>query len=163
MVALNFNTDPNNLGSSGTTNEPVAPGKYQAEILDATVMQSKANPANSYLSIEWKLIDSGRHVWDILNLWNSNPKAVEIAVEKMNRLGVALHMPKIGDTEDLLLKSAILDVGLQSKDQTRNEIYGYEQLANIPAAPTAPAPATVATPQPQTVPAPASATTPPWA
>ena len=166
MVALNMTIDPNNVGSSISSSDPVKPGKYAGEIIDASVMQSKAIPVNSYLSIEWKL-ENGRHVWDILNLWNANPTAVQIATEKLNRLGVALGMRGIGDTDELMLKTANVIVAIQARDQTRNEITGYEattaqqDFAEAPTPPSQPAPAQTGAPT-QAAPAPAS-TTPVWA
>ena len=164
MVALNFNTDPTNTGQSDSTNNPVTPGKYLGEVVDVSIRESQKKPENSYLSVEWKL-ENDRHVWSNFNLWNTNTTAVEMATKELNALAVALMMPKIADTDDLLLKQAVLDIGIQSNNPQYNEVLGFEKVsaqhdfADTPA-PT-PAPVQTGAPQPQAEPAPAG-NKPPW-
>jgi len=159
LVALNMTIDPN-MGSNEF--EPIPPGKYKGQVIDVMVNQSENKPENSYLQVEWKL-ENGRTIRDYLNLWNTNPTAVQISTERLNKLGVALGMATIGDTDELMLKEANVVIGIQAKDQTRNEVLGYERVTaqqDFPE-PVKPAPVQTGAPTPQAEPAPAG-NVPPW-
>ena len=77
----------NIAGFDATEVEPTAdftalkPGWYQACILSSEKKTTKKGDGE-YLELEIEIlgdIHSGRKVWDRLNLWNPNAKAVEIA------------------------------------------------------------------------------------
>ena len=143
MVELNFvvaEAEPSGFG-------PLSPGEYVGEIVAADVKQTKAG--TNMLSLEIQT-EKGK-VWDNLNLWHTNPKAVEIAQERLSAIGLALGMTVITDTDQLLAKRVKVRVGIQDRNPQYNEVLGYAAASAAPAPAPDPAPAV-----------PASAP-PPWA
>ena len=143
MVELNFEVAAAEPSAFG----PLAPGEYVGEIVAADVKQTKAG--TNMLSLEIQT-DKGK-VWDNLNLWHTNPKAVEIAQERLSAIGLALGMTVITDTDQLLAKRVKVRVGIQDRNPQYNEVLGYAAASAAPAPAPDPAPAV-----------PASAP-PPWA
>ena len=138
MVEINFEVDSE--AASDSSFGPITPGDYLGRIV--AVDQKTSGSGYEYLSVEIQT-DKGR-VWDNLNLWHSNPKAVDIAKRKLSEIGVAVGMGKIKDTEELLAKELTVKVGLQKDDPTKNEVITYTSAAaaDLPAAaPSAPPPA----------------------
>jgi len=147
MVELNFEVEAVEPSSFG----PLPAGEYDGEIVGCDIKETRSG--TNMLSLEIQT-DKGK-VWDNLNLWHTNPKAVEIAKERLSAIGTALGMTKIDDTDQLLARRVRVRVGIQERNPNYNEVLGYlaTSLPSSPAAavsPAAPAPA----------PAPASA---PWA
>lgn len=132
MVEFNFDVDPNALGDGSYG--PIPAGDYDAEIVAADLVVSKAG--HNMLTLQVKIEGRGS-IWDNLNLWNPNPKAVEIATEKLTQIGMALGMGKITDTDQLIARPVKINVGFQKSDPTRNEIKSYSS----PASAASPAPA----------------------
>ena len=98
MTELDYTVS--DIVSNGSGFTPLVPGKYVADIVRATVEVSKKNNNNRYLNLEIKT-DQGR-VWDIVNLWNQNPVAVDIAKKTLDQIGHALGMTRIKDTDEIL-------------------------------------------------------------
>ena len=137
MVEINFEVDSE--AASDSSFGPITPGDYLGRII--AVDQKTSSSGNEYLSVEIQT-DKGR-VWDNLNLWHSNPKAVDIAKRKLSEIGVAVGMGVIKDTEQLLAKELTVKVGLRKDDPTKNEVitYASASAADLPAAaPSAPPP-----------------------
>lgn len=140
MVELNFDVEevtPNDFS-------PLPAGNYAGEILAADVTKTKKG--DDMLKLEIQV--NGRRVRDHLNLWNSNPKAREIAKERLSQIGSALGMSKIADTDHILAKGLTVRLGIQEGGQY-NEVLGYSAATDSPppaaappvAAPTPTAPA----------------------
>ena len=161
MVALNFDIDESNAGAAQAGSYSLIPeGEYRGDIVDAQVKQSKTNAANSYLELQIKIEGHGS-VWDRLNIWNSNPKAAQIAKEQLTRLGMAIGVRRIGDTDELIAKPVRVHVGIEAGSNgysDKNKVLGYMPVAG--SAPRAAAPAAAQAPA---APAPASVGAPPWA
>ena len=83
MVELNFTVDPN-MQSGGGEWQALETGDYTGSIVDAS--QKTSQTGNKYLAVQVTIEGKGS-VWDNLNLWHSNPKAVSIATEKLNSIG----------------------------------------------------------------------------
>lgn len=141
MVSLNFEVEAEEPTGYG----PLPAGEYDAEIVAADVRQTKSG--TDMLSLEIQTAKG--KVWDNLNLWHSNPKAVEIAKERLSAIGRALNMPRITDTDQLLAKRIKVRVGIQERNPNYNEVLGYAAASNV--APTV---------EPQKN---AAAAPPPWA
>lgn len=138
MVELNFDVEQ----VTPSDFSPLPAGDYVGEILAADVTKTKKG--DDMLKLEIQV--NGRRVWDHLNLWHSNPKAVDIAKERLSAIGSALGMTKIADTDHLLAKSLTVRLGIQDGGQY-NEVLGYSAAADSPppaAAPPAAAPAPTA-------------------
>lgn len=139
MVALNHTVDSNNTETGFALMEP---GVYRADIVDIQVKTSKSNASNQYLELQLKT-DRGS-VWDRLNLWNSNPKAVDMAYATLNQIGVALGMGQINDTDQLIAKSLNIQVGIEPGTdgyKDKNVVEAYLPMQNSAPRPAAPAPA----------------------
>ena len=135
MVGLNWSFDETNTGSVGTSNEPIPEGEYLCEIISVEVKPAKENPANKMLVVEW-VLENGRHTWDRLNLWHKkSPTAVEIATKRFNQLGVAVGLKGIADTDQLLLKRAMVSIEIQRDNPKYNEVTGYAPVSTAPVNP----------------------------
>ena len=142
MVEINFDV----VAEEPTGYGPLPAGEYDGEIVAADVRQTKAG--TDMLSLEIQTAKG--KVWDNLNLWHSNPKAVEIAKERLSAIGRALNMARITDTDQLLAKRVKVRVGIQERNPNYNEVLGYASASSV--APS-PEPQTTAT----------QASSPPWA
>ena len=103
--------------------EVLPPGIYTMVITNSDVKEVKNKPGSSYVWLEHTICDgpyNGRKVFNNLNLWNDNPKAVRIAESFMGQLCKACGIKQLTDTEQLhgILFKAKLDV--DAKDQTRD-------------------------------------------
>lgn len=148
MVELNFEVEAVEPSSFG----PLPAGEYDGEIVGCDIKETRSG--TNMLSLEIQT-DKGK-VWDNLNLWHSNPKAVDIAKERLSAIGSALGMSKIDDTDQLLAKQVRIRVGIQKANPQYNEVLGY-----LPATSGSPS---AATPSAAPAPAPApAASSAPWA
>ena len=84
MVELNFEVEAVEPSSFG----PLPAGEYDGEIVGCDIKETRSG--TNMLSLEIQT-DKGK-VWDNLNLWHTNPKAVEIAKERLSAIGTALGM-----------------------------------------------------------------------
>ena len=131
MVAINHDVDSNDV--SGGDWPLLKDGDYPAAIVEATTKTSKAG--DEYLVIQFDLGTGGNH-GHTLNLWHStSEKARQIATQELNQIGVALGIPRIGDTDELIGKRLILKMGTEpAKDEwpAKNKIVGYKPLNEGP-------------------------------
>ena len=139
MVQLNHNVDAADVG--GGDFPLLEDGDYPATIVGADAKVSKAG--DTYLQLQFDLVKT--NIWQNFNLWHStSTKAVEIAKQELNELGVALGMPRIGDSEELVAKRLIVRVATEPASgewPARNKIVGYKPLnetqsSNQPAQPS---------------------------
>ena len=91
----------------------IQPGEYKAEIVAEEVKESKSTPGNSYLELQVKIEGAGS-VWDRLNLWNSTPKAVEMANGTLAEIARALGKPTIADSTEMLLQPLMVRVDIEA-------------------------------------------------
>lgn len=119
-------------------------GKYRAIINNTAIKPTKAG-TGEYLAITFQIIEgdnSGRRIWQNLNLSNPNKTAEDIAKAELNSICVACGIAsgtRLQQSEELHDIPIVIDVGLDSKDETRNRIYGYERDGNVVAPKTKPA------------------------
>ena len=131
MVSLNWSFDETNMGSGGASSGPIPAGDYLAEIISVAIEPAQNNPDNKMLVLEWT-IENGRRVWDRLNLWHpTSQKAREIATERFNQLGFAVGLGQISDTDQLVLKRAMVSIAIQANNSQYNEIKGYAPPAPV--------------------------------
>jgi hypothetical protein len=102
----------------------------------------------------------GRILFVILNLWNANPKAVEIANRELATIVAAVGKPGAQDSVELHNIPMTIKVGIQpgvGEYGSSNRIKNYMAYAQAPAAPvtivTKPAPAPAQAGQPPINPA----------
>lgn len=78
-------------------------GEYIAVISKSEIKDAKT-AGNRYINLEWEVYDGdckGRRFWSMLNLWNANATAVEIAQREFNSICHAVGKLKVQDTEEL--------------------------------------------------------------
>lgn len=160
MATLNF--DATTVQPS-LSFELLPAGEYVAMI---TSSETKAtNSGNgSYIKLRFEIVDGtakGRVLFTNLNMWNQNPKAVEIAQQDLSSICRAISILQVADSSQLHDRPMIIKVGIQpAKDgyEASNSIKGYKPLNEakaVEAMPTIPQPI---------VASPAGVTnTPPWA
>lgn len=151
---VNFNAaevDPNQVF------EALPAGDYTAIVSRIDIKQTKTG-SGQYLELEFDMQAEqyrGRKLFDRLNLWNPNPKTVEIAQRQLSALCHATGELDLKDTDQLLGKLAVVSINAKSDPQygVRNEVKGYkapdgvQPQAAAPSAPRAAASAPAAAPR----------------
>lgn len=141
--------------------DPLPPGDYAAQIVASEVRDAKSGNG-AYLQLEFQITGGdhdGRKIWKIINLFHSNPKAVEIAHQELDEICRAIGK-RAANSEDLHFIPMLISVKIKPSEgqySARNEISKYKPASGgaVSAQPTAvrAAPATAAKP---------AAATPPW-
>ena len=139
---------------------PIPVGDYKAVITESEIKPTKAGDGQ-YLNLRVEIIKGeyqGRIIFVILNLWNPNPKAVEIANRELATIVAAVNKPGAQNSEELHNIPMTVKVGIQPG---QGEYGPSNRIKNYMAYQTAPAPAAPVTivtkPAPQT----AGSATPP--
>ncbi|GAA6176907.1 DUF669 domain-containing protein [Sulfitobacter pacificus] len=136
MANLGDTYDASN-GETMETRDALPAGDYVA----ALVKSDKKGPndkGNSYINCEFEVTDGeakGRRFWTMLNLWNSNSQAVEIAQRELNSMMHACGKLRISDTEELHGIPMQIKLGVRTSDQygAQNDVKGYKPLNAAPA------------------------------
>lgn len=111
-------------------------GEYVAAIVKSERRESKKNPGNAFLNLEFDVMDgplSGRKFWTMVNLWNSNQEAAEIAQREMNSICAAAGRLRINDSEELhgipmRVKLKVTDDGQYGP---QNRVVSYKPLNSV--------------------------------
>ena len=166
MVALNFDASAvqESTGGYGL----IEPGEYRAEIVADEVKESKSTAGNHYLELQVK-IDGKGSIWDRLNLWNSNPSAVEIANGTLKQIANAIGQSRIVDSAEMLLKPLMVRVEIEPGTagyKDKNIIVGYSGVGSVAAPQQVAQAAQAPVPVPPSAPFPTAASAPtanaPW-
>ena len=99
-MTLNFDASKIELTNSY---ELLEDGTYTAIIADSEWKENKAK-TGGYLNLKIEIIDGknkGRVIFDMLNLQNQNPKAVEIAEQTLARICNAVGKTQVNESSDL--------------------------------------------------------------
>lgn len=94
---------------------PIPVGDYKAVITESEVKPTKAGDGQ-FLNLKVEVIEgeySGRIIFVILNLWNPNPKAVEIANRELATIVAAVGRPGAQDSAELHNIPMTVTVGIQ--------------------------------------------------
>ena len=94
---------------------PIPVGDYKAVITESEIKPTKAGDGQ-YLSLRVEIIEGeyqGRIIFVILNLWNPNPKAVEIANRELATIVAAVNKPGAQNSEELHNIPMTVKVGIQ--------------------------------------------------
>ena len=107
-------------------------GEYLAAIAKSEIRDAKT-AGNRYINLEFEVMDGvarGRRFWTMLNLWNSNAQAVEIAQRELNSICHAVGKLRISDTEELHGLPMLVKVGVKSDSYgEKNDVKGYKPAA----------------------------------
>ena len=111
MVQINHIVDVNAVVQDFS---PLPDGDYVAIITSVTKQESKKDPRNQMLKVEFQLEQENRRIWHNLNLWHENENAVRIAKQELNSIAIALGLQHIGDTEEMVGRSLVIIVGTEA-------------------------------------------------
>ena len=159
MVELNYDAS----GQQGMAERSALPaGEYVAAIAKAERVEAKSGNGNAYISLEFEVKDgpaTGRRFWSMLNLWNSNTQAVEIAQRELTSICHATGRLRVNDTDELLGIPMIVKLGVKTDSYgEKNDVKAYKPLNGA-----SPAPQTgQGGYQPQANTGAGQANTPPW-
>ena len=149
-LGTTYTADPNNVAGDYT---PVPPCDYVVQV-DASEIKDAKKQGNRFIELSLLILEgpeAGRKLTDRINLWNDNPKAVEIAQRSLNAICAAVGKLAIGDTNELhgVPMIAVVKVdeakpytdpqtGEQKQGSPQNSIRTYKPLsAGVAAAPAA--------------------------
>ena len=126
-----FNTQGVDTSTERTEFAPIPKGRYRAEIVDVAWKDAKSG--GRYLEIRYYISTVNRYLWDRLNLYNQNEKAVEIAVKRLAQMRSATGRDGGQDGEGFLDCQVDLEVGVRPNTQMgreENVIWGVSAPAN---------------------------------
>jgi len=146
--------DLTDLGFDAAKEEPssfdlLPPGDYDAVIVKSDVKKTKSGDGR-YLHLQLQILNGpcqNRTVFDLLNLWNANPKAVTIARGTLSAICRAVNVLTPKDTSELHNKPLRITVGIQKGEgdyNDQNKIKSYKPRQVGGPAPTGPVSAAVA-------------------
>jgi hypothetical protein len=136
-----FDVDTLPQGTGGNF-EPLPDGWYQATITGAEVKDTKAG-TGQYISVKYTITGpthEGRVVFGSLNIRNPNPKAESIGLEQLRALMVAVGVPRVTDTDQLIGGNLSIKLAIRESEQygASNDVKAFKALAGTSAAvPTA--------------------------
>lgn len=135
MADLGGTFDATTVDPSGVF-DPVPAGDYPAVMVDSEWRHTRTG--GRYLNLTWRL-DGGEHdgrlVWQMLNLDNPNPKAVEIAQKELSAISHATGKMAVSNSEEFYHIPVSLRVGVKTDDYgTKNVVKGVRALGAAPVA-----------------------------
>ncbi len=117
---------------------PLKTGWYPMAIVESVVKETSSGNGNKYLQLVFQIDENrdsenaGRKVWARLNLWNSNPKASEIAQQELSAICRACGVPQITDSEQLHfipMSVRVAYVPPKGEYQESNDTKGFAPLS----------------------------------
>jgi hypothetical protein len=119
-------------GETMDTRDVLPAGEYVACIVKSERREAKT-AGNAYINLEFEVQDGdqkGRHFWAMLNLWNSNEQAVQIAQRELNSICHAVGKLRIDDSEELhgIPMRVSLKVDDNAQYGKQNRTTGYKPL-----------------------------------
>jgi hypothetical protein len=114
-----FDTRSVDTSTERTEFTPIPKGRYRAEIVE--VQWKDAKSGGRYLEIRYYISTVNRYLWDRLNLYNANEKAVEIAVKRLAQMRAATGRDGGQDGEGFLDCQVHLEVGVRANKEMGRE------------------------------------------
>lgn len=131
MVDFGGQWDATNGETMGTT-DALPAGEYVAAIVKSERREAKSGNGNAYINLEFEVLDGqyqGRRFWTMLNLWNHNQTAVEIAQRELNSICHAVGKLRVSDSEQLHNIPMLVKLGVRTDDYgTQNITKGYKPM-----------------------------------
>lgn len=117
MAKLDFN--PQQVPASTRDYDPLPAGVYTMQIVNSDMRTTKSGDGQ-YLYLEFDVMGpthTGRKFFDRLNLFNNNPKTVEIANRQLADICRAVNILALNDSEELHFKPLQVKIKItQSRD-----------------------------------------------
>ena len=121
------NLDMSNVEAE-TPRAALPAGDYQMIITDSELKPTKSG-SGEFLELVLQVQDGphkGRKVWDRLNLFNSNEKAVMIAKQRLKAIQDAVGVPNPADSVQLHNRQLTVTLDVREYDgKLSNEVKGY--------------------------------------
>ena len=134
MAKMNFNASAVELPEQADSgnyvskyDQPIPEGEYLAEVVETDIRATKKGNGH-YTLVKWEVAEGkhlGRWLFEYHNHDNPNEKAVEIAARNLKKICNAFGIDGFDDTDELMGKRAVLSVGLDRNDNSRNSVMGY--------------------------------------
>ncbi len=140
-----FQFDATEFAPQPKSYDPLSPGMYQGMVIESAIKPTKAG-TGEYIELVIQVTDgpqTGRRLWERLNVSNPNKTAEDIARSALAELCHAVGVQKLTSTEQLHDLPFQMEVQLDRKDPSRNRVMGYQSLGAKAA--IKPAPAVAAT------------------
>jgi hypothetical protein len=102
--------------------EPLREGWYNAKVLSSKFKETK-HQSGQYLQINFKALDGdheGRVFYDRLNIINRNPSVEFFATETLKKIGAAVGIEELDDTDVLNGKSLRVYLTIQKSGDFQN-------------------------------------------
>ena len=149
MARMNFDASAVELPDGEYTSKydiPVPEGSYLAEIVDQDEKEN-SKKSGRLVHAKWEIAEGehlGRWVPEWINYIHNSKDAQRIGEQQLKKLCNALGIDKVSDTDELQGKRAIITVGTDKNDDSRNVVFDYAPVQQSAPAPTpeAEAPAT---------------------
>lgn len=146
-----FQFDATEFAPQAKTYDPLSPGMYEGMVIESSIKPTKAG-TGEYIELVIQVTDgpqSGRRLWERLNVSNPNKTAEDIARSALAELCHAVGVQKLTSTEQLHDLPFLMEVQIDRKDPTRNRVMGYQtkQGAKLAAKPAQLAAAASAAPK----------------
>jgi hypothetical protein len=130
--------------------DPIPAGTYEVVIIGSKVKPTKSG-TGKFIELAMQVLNGpyqNRQLWDRLNLWNDNDKAVQIARGTMSAICRAVGVLTPGDTSELHNRPLCCTVKVKpdQNGNPRNEVSGYKPRVQQRAPSAAPAQAAQQTP-----------------
>lgn len=141
--------------------EPLPSGWYNVAVTGSDTFLTKSG--TECLKLELTVLDgehANRKLWENLNLWHTNPTAVQIAQQTLAAICTSINRTRIQDTEELHGRplQAKVSVDTDPTYGVRNSIKGWRAADGKVTPIQSAQPATSSAPEAQ----PAAKATPPW-
>lgn len=139
MASINF--DANKVEPNAGF-DPIPEGQYVA-IISESAMKPTKNGDGQYLELTFQVLEGphkGRNLWTRLNLWNPNPKAVQIAQGELSAICRAVGVMTPQDSAELHNLPMLIGVKLRKRPDTgdmTNEIRSFAKKDAVVALATA--------------------------
>ena len=121
-------------GDTMDTRDTLPAGEYVAALVKSERKEAKSGNGNAYINCEFEVQDGehqGRRFWSMLNLWNGNATAVEIAQRELNSMMHACGKLRIEDTEELHGIPLIAKLKVEQRDgyDPQNRVTAFKPLS----------------------------------
>lgn len=159
MAQLGGTFDASQVDPSGDF-DVIPADDYRAQLVDSEIIDAKSG-SGRYLKLTWQVQGGAydnRLIWQNLNLWNSNAKAVEIAQRELSSICHATGKINVSDSEEMHFIPCTIKVGIR-KDKN-GEFADQNVVKSVK--PIGPASATTAPAQTPSSSGSAATATAPW-
>jgi hypothetical protein len=141
MARMNFDASAVELPDDEYTSKydiPVPEGSYLAEIVDQDEKENKKK-SGRYVHVKWEIAEGehlGRWVPEWINYIHESEVTQRIGQQQLKKLCNALGIDKVSDTDELQGKRAIITVGTDKNDDSRNVVFSYAPVQQSATTPT---------------------------